>query len=144
MWLQMPKGCEAVNIERQDFRTEYKDTEGFSYFRVPDHFAPKILGMGMGFKALTEAPAGATLDDLPKADPLRDGAIAELTGTVSAMQVNLQNMQTDLGVANAKAVAAAQTIANLEQQLLVKSQRITELEEAIEDKGLDLPAKKAK
>lgn len=84
MWFQLPDGTDQVSVELQTFKSEVKDKEGRQYFRAPDHFAPLILDLP-GFRQAKTPPDGAP-PDLPKSDPLRDGAIGQLGSEVSALK----------------------------------------------------------
>ena len=82
MWVKFPLGTTAVSIEQQQFVTEVTGADGSAYFRIPDHFAGKILSVP-GF-SLCNPPPGAPAD-LPKADPDRDNMIAKLSVEVQGL-----------------------------------------------------------
>lgn len=131
MWFRLPEGCGGITVERQEFSPEFRDDDGNAYFRAPDHFAPRILEM-KGF-AVVETPPGAP-DDLPKADPLRDGAISELTRTVAARDIEIQNLRSDLGSASARIIALTNEKADLQRKLDASEQLVEGLREELEDK----------
>ena len=143
MWFSMPKGCGRISVELQQFAAEATDENGVNYFRAPDHFAPRILAIA-GF-AKAEPPAGSP-DDLPKADPLRDSAIAELTGEMSALRIEAQNLRSDVNAANARNAALVNDNAKLQSDLVEANRKIEGLEEKLEDLGASadvVPIKKA-
>ncbi len=92
MWFQFPEGVERLSMELQEYITEAKDPEGRGYFRAPDHYAPLILDLP-GFKT-AKPPEGAPAD-LPKADPLRDGAIGDLTRQVDSLKLENENLRAN-------------------------------------------------
>lgn len=141
MWFVMPKGCESITVEQQAFGVEFRDKNGKCYFRAPDHFSTRILAIS-GFDVV-EQPEGA-LADLPKADPLRDGAIAELTTAVQSFKVEVHNLRSDLNAAHAKVSSLAAEkieLAKERDDALAEAQR---LREQLEDNGETVvPLKKA-
>lgn len=132
MWFQMPKGCEAISIELQAFRREIIGDDGKAYFRAPDHFAPKIMEIG-GFSIVDQPPADFP-EDLPRSDPLRDGAIAALTKQAEAQKTEIQNLSSDLSAAAAKIAALVNENAGLKRQIEEKEAKIDDLEDQLEDK----------
>ena len=66
MWFSFPDGTSGCSIEGQNFSAEFQDKEKREWFRAPDHFAPKILGMGIGYSSLAPGvkPDGCDVDDL--------------------------------------------------------------------------------
>lgn len=134
MWLMMPKGCESISVALQNFCAEITDDEGRAYFRVPDHFAPTILAIG-GFNIATP-PAGAP-EDLPKADPERDGAIVLLTGTVEAQKRDIQGLSEDLHGAIARITGLANENTDLKEKLTAAELKVEELTERLEDASKD-------
>ena len=100
MWMRFPRGVDHVNCQLQDFKTEAKDKDGRGYFRVPNHFAPILLNIN-GFE-VAEPPEGTDLTDLPQSDPLRDGAIAELTARATGAIAELASVRADLNATMAK------------------------------------------
>ena len=131
MWFRLPEGCGGVTVERQEFVPEFRDDTGRAYFRAPDHFAPRLLEI-KGF-SVVETPDGAP-EDLPKADPLRDGAIAELTRALEARDIEIRNLRSDLGAATAKAQAFSNERVELLEKIAKLEDKVTELEEQLEDK----------
>lgn len=130
MWFSMPEGCGGITVELQAFNVEIKDDEGKGYFRAPDHFAPRILQIP-GF-ALAQPPEGAP-DDLPKSDPLRDGAISELTRRVAAQDMEIQGLREDLGAAHAQLTALMNENATLKKVATENAEVIADLQEKLED-----------
>lgn len=137
MWFRLPEGCSGISVERQEFNIEYSDEKGVNYFRAPDHFAPKILAI-KGF-AMVDAPVGAP-DDLPKADPLRDGAIAELTATAEAQKTQLQNMRSDLEASTSRIVALSNENSDLRKLTTQQAAQIEAMKELLQDADISLPA----
>lgn len=134
MWFSMPKGCGGITVERQEFSVEAKDDKGVGYFRAPDHFAPRILSLGAGF-AMATPPEGAPAD-LPKDDPLRDGAIVELTKVSEAQKIEIQDLRADLIAATSRVTAFNNENTELKTKLMAKEKEIEELREQLEDKDL--------
>lgn len=137
MWFRMPEGTSGVSVELQEFKAEAKDEAGFGYFRAPAHFAPRILAIP-GF-LMAEPPEGAP-PDLPQPDPLRDGAISDLTRAQEALKMENTGLRTDLEAANARLRAMETSIKELQGAITARDIKIAALEEQIED----APAKKAK
>lgn len=145
MWFSFPPGCEAISIEQQQFNIEMLGDNNIGYFRAPDHFATKILALN-GF-AVANPPEGAP-EDLPRTDPLRDGAIAELTGTTEAQKREIHDLREDLGAMNAKIIALTTEKVDLLTKLEIAEDEIAALKEKIDDAGIDpeviVPLRKAK
>jgi FtsZ-binding cell division protein ZapB len=133
MWFTFAEGYERISVERQEFGTELITADGRHCFRAPDHFAPNILAI-KGFAILKDVPEGAP-DDLPKADPLRDSAIALLSGEKEALKRENQDLRTDLGAATAKIAALVREKSNLEAQVVALQQAVDDLKEELEDAG---------
>lgn len=130
MWFRMPEGCGGITVEQQEFGIEFKDAYGICYFRAPDHFSPRILAI-TGF-AIVDQPEGA-LADLPRADPLRDGAIAELTQNNQSQKIEIQNLRSDLQVAHAKLASLNNDKVELEKKLSEAQVKLEEMKEQLED-----------
>jgi hypothetical protein len=130
MWFRFPVGYSGITVEQQSFTPEAADNNGRNYFRAPDHFAPRILQI-KGFE-LAEPPDGAP-DDLPRADPLRDGAIAGLTAEMQALKLENQNLRSDLNTGNARLIAMTNEKVELESKLDLANGTIEGLQEKIED-----------
>lgn len=130
MWFGFPEGCSSISIERQEFFTEVVGEDNRAYFRAPDHFAPRILMLN-GFVVAdpTNLP-----EDLPQADPLRDGAIAQLTGESVAQRAEIRTLREDLAVATGRLSALANENATLTATLAAKDSEIARLTESLEDK----------
>ena len=142
MWFRMPEGCGGITVEQQEFSIEFKDANGVCYFRAPDHFSPRILSMS-GF-ASVDQPEGA-LADLPKADPLRDGAIAELTQSNQSLKIEMQNLRSDLVAAHAKLASLNNDKTELEKKLREALANADVMKEHLEDAGeAVVPIRKAK
>ena len=131
MWLRFPEGCDRISVELQQFQAEATDAEGFHYFRVPDHFAPKILQIP-GFIQAKDLPEGAP-DDLPKADPLRDSAISTLTATVEAQKTEIRTLSEDLSAAMAQIIALKNANDTLGRENDTLKAKIEALEEGEDD-----------
>lgn len=138
MWVQMPKGYESVSLERQEFNVEFTDEGGENFMRVPDHFGPVLMNMGLGFRMLDKPPTGAPAD-LPKADPLRDAAISTLTAENQALRDSIREAREDVIAANARVQALTNENAALRQTMAEKDQRIADLEAALEDADKPIP-----
>jgi hypothetical protein len=132
MWFSMPEGCGGITVECQEFGPEVKDEKGVASFRAPDHFAPRILAI-TGF-AVATPPEGAP-DDLPRADPLRDGAIAELTALTESQKTEIQNLRSDLNAASARTVALKNENTDLRTKLEQTIATAAGLQEQLEDNG---------
>jgi hypothetical protein len=130
MWFRMPQGVAGISVERQNFQPDI-EFEGRAYFRAPDHFAPRILA-NKGFELVEKPPEGFP-EDIPRADPLRDGAIAELTATVEALKRENGDLRTDLNATVAKAGALVKERDELQAKLDEANRKVEELEEKIED-----------
>ena len=131
MWFKMPVGASAVSVELQSFASDV-NFEGRDYFRAPDHFAPRILAI-QGFELVATPPEGFP-EDIPRADPLRDSAIAELTKTVEALKMELSGVRADLNSTVAKAGALANEKSELTSRLEIANKKIEDLEEELEDR----------
>jgi hypothetical protein len=94
MWFKLPDGVGGISVAGQEFGPEFTDKAGVAYFRAPDHFAPAILGE-TGFAALTTAPEGTDLPDLPQADPERDTTIVGLQTRADAMEMERDALRTE-------------------------------------------------
>ena len=141
MWFSMPMGCSSISIERQQFVPEIVDEDGLPYFRAPEHFAPRIL-MLSGF-AIAEPPEGAP-EDLPRSDPLRDGAIAQLTTQAEADKREIQDLRSDLQSAVARITALMNENGELQKAKTAAESKVAALEEELEDKPAVAVAPKAK
>jgi len=92
VWFRFPPGTREISVQQQNFFPEAKDENGHDCFRAPDHFASLILdlpGFGEG------KPIGNP-EDLPKVDPLRDGAIAQLAGQVEGLKVENESLKATI------------------------------------------------
>lgn len=102
MWFKTAPGVSAITVEQQEFvpaifveedwhnpRTKQTVKVSRGLFRAPDHFANKILDLP-DFVAIP-TPEGE--EDLPQADPLRDGAINQLSGRLAQASVTEQNLR---------------------------------------------------
>jgi hypothetical protein len=134
VWFKFPKGAESISVEQQSFGIEAKDAEGGCYFRAPNHFAAKILGIP-GF--ITAEPPEGSPADLPLSDPLRDGAISELSRENDGLKQELQQLREDLGASTAKIMALNTEKTELLKQVAELEGKVLDLEEQIEDKPLN-------
>ena len=91
-WLQFPDGTERITVERQEFSVEVRDDAGHGFFRLPDHFVPRVLAVG-GFR-VTPPPTGAP-EDHTAVDPLRDGALSELLRENETLKQKLTDVTAD-------------------------------------------------
>lgn len=132
MWFRFPKGADKISVECQQFVSELVH-EGIDYFRAPDHFATRILSIP-GFARVETPPDGAP-PDLPKADPIRDNSIVELTKANEALKTSAQNMQADLIAANAKVRALVDEKTKLQLDLQTALEKISTLEEDAEEES---------
>ena len=117
-------------MEHESFECEIRDGDGNGYFRAPDHFAARILDVP-GFVVATP-PEGAP-DDLPRADPIRDGAIAQLTQENQGLRYELQNIRSDLEAARAKAASLEHLNDKLSHDIKERDNIIVGLNEKVED-----------
>lgn len=138
-WIKCPPGVGAITVERQHFSTEATDEEGRAYFRVPDHFCPSVMSTGLGF-AISDPPAGTDLPDLPQADPLRDGAIAEGLQKVQALEAQVTDQNMELGALRARLAETLHERDALKLEVHELTQRVTELEEEAEELREAAPA----
>jgi septal ring factor EnvC (AmiA/AmiB activator) len=130
VWFAFPNGTSSISVERQEFYPEVTTENGTCYFRAPEHFAPRILAI-TGF---TIADAKGLPEDLPKSDPLRDSAIAELSITAEAQRNEIQNLRSDMASLQAKLAALTNENANLTDAIQKKDIELENLREEIEDK----------
>lgn len=137
MWFKFPKGTKRINVQQQDFGVEAQDEKGGAYFRAPNHFAGLILALP-GFAA-AEPPAGAP-PDLPKADPLRDGAIADLSKRLEAAQHELQGLRSSYNTLQASLTSAQNANKTLAEQAKKAQTELEALRSWAEDAGVELGA----
>ena len=134
MWFRFPEGYDNISVQMQHFSAEAIDAEGRGYFRAPNHFAPLILSTNLGFEADVIPPEGSP-DDLPKADPLRDGAIAELTALSEAQKQEIANLRSDLEVMRSQVVVLTNERNMLADKGREQAKLIEGLQEQLEDKA---------
>ena len=134
MWFKMPKGCERISVEQQQYEGEIADEGGRFFFRAPDHFAARILNIP-GFEIAKDLPEGAPAD-LPKADPLRDGAIAELSMRMEGLRDEVRNTTSDLIAANARIAVMEREKGENAIALQTAQAALARLEETLEDAGV--------
>lgn len=132
MWLMLPEGMEGVSVERQYYPCELRSASGRGLLRVPDHFAPRLLDIP-GFAIADDLPEGAP-EDLPKADPLRDGAIETLTRENEALKTEVANANGDLMAVRAQLRAIEYERNDLADKLRLKTALADRLAEELEDK----------
>lgn len=130
MWMMFPKGLERISVERQTFEVEARDAEGNCYTRVPNHFVP-ILTHHLKFH-VADPPEGAP-DDLPMPDPLRDGAIAELSKENEVLRRDTEGLRIDLNALRAELTAVTHERDELKAKLDKCEDRVSKLEEEKED-----------
>jgi hypothetical protein len=132
VWFRLPEGTNGIAVEHETFECEIRDDEGRGYFRAPDRFATLILEVP-GFIVTTTPPEGAP-EDLPRADPLRDGAIAQLTQENQSLRWDLQNMRSDLEASRAKSASLESLNDKLSHDIKGRDNIIAGLNEKVEDK----------
>lgn len=130
-WFRFPEGTDVVSIERQNFITEARDINGRGYFRAPDHFAGIIKSLP-GF-SITDPPEGTDLPDLPKSDPLRDSTISEQARKIEALELSVQNLQTDNSAMSANLASTLAERDDLKLKLHEMTMERDELQEKIEE-----------
>lgn len=134
MWFKFPKGAERISVEQQEYGIEAQDEDGNAYFRAPDHFAPRILAI-VGFAIADAIPAGAPAD-LPKADPLRDGAIVELTKSNEALKLEVRQLREDFIVSRSRISSLEKEKNDLAAKLHAAQVSLSNLQDEIEDGDL--------
>lgn len=130
MWFQFPKGAESISVQQQQFSIEASDEEGRGYFRAPDHFAGLILDVP-GFSA--KEPPNTDLPDLPKADPLRDGAIGDLGRKLDASQTETRELREDLNRVSAELRAMADENRALKTAMAILEKDNSDLKERLDE-----------
>ncbi len=132
MWFRFPPGAEAINVQRQTFRSEHAEG-GHNFFRAPPHFAPQILQLA-GFAALDPlAPPG---DLAPEPNPERDTVLSNLGAQIHALQGQVSDLQSGSIAANSKLVAMT---AERDKLLAEISKLKGQLAAAKPDEGLIAP-----
>ena len=114
MWFAFPEGTDAITVQLQEFHVEAKDEQGREYFRAPDHFAAIILDLP-GFK--TAKPPEGSPADLPLADPLRDGAIGQLTSQIDALKAENESLKAAHVTSRAEVVDLKEKLSAVETKL---------------------------
>lgn len=124
MWLKYPTGTERISVEQQNYEVEVRDEKNNGYGRVPNALVARLVNLGF-HKA--DPPEGAPAD-LPLADPLRDGAISDLTVANEQLRKDAESLRSDMGAANAKIGALVterdkllETVKTLETKLAEKA-----------------------
>lgn len=136
MWFRFPEGVTEISVEQQNFHPEVERERSvgerkvqFGFFRAPDHFAPTILGLGMGF--LSETPEG----DLSELPPMQSGPPPASSTGISSVEVEaLRNEASELRARLASVMAERDDL----------RVRAHELEVALSDVGAEAPAEAAK
>lgn len=143
MWFRFPKGHGAISIEQQEFKAEVTDADGYSYFRAPNHFAPRILALG-NF-AVLDPPEQDPDDDQGQQE--KNDAITQLSQELDAAHVEIANVRADLISAGAELRATAtardsalQQVADLTHQLTTMQADLIEANEAVETLTAQLAA----
>jgi hypothetical protein len=137
MWIVMPRNTEAFSCQQQAFRSEGKTRRKFKNIdeerhltRVPDHFAPILLSIP-GYEIAQDDEVPQDIPDLPKADPLRDGAIGDALRQIEALKSELQNVRGDLEAANARSRSLLVERDNFVQQAFQLNKEVAELKEKV-------------
>lgn len=130
-WIKLTERISSINVERQSFNAEVTDAEGRQYTRVPDHFIPLITSMGLG--SPHDPPEGTELEDLPKADPLRDGAISDQARLIEVQKADIESLRNELSAMSANFSATALERDQLKFQVHELTVKVSELEEALEE-----------
>lgn len=99
MWFRFAPGVENLSCQQQNFKVEAKDAEGHGYFRAPAHFAPFILDLS-GFKQLVPPDGVTELADLPIDDPVRNGAIGDLSAQNDVLKGRVRLLEDELAALN--------------------------------------------
>jgi hypothetical protein len=131
MWFMFPPEADRISVQQQEFVTELKDKDGRGLFRAPAHFASLILAL-KGFAPVTDVPEGAPAD-LPIQDPLRDGAIHDLTGKITTLEGQVRSLTEDLASKDAAHKATLVERNQLIIQLQTANAKLKEYEEVHED-----------
>lgn len=131
MWFSLPEGCSGIAVDYEHFECEIRDSDGRGYFRAPEHFAAKLLAIpGFG---LAEPPEGAP-EDLPRADPLRDSAIADLTKQNESLRIEIGGLRSDLEAMRAQLHAAEHERDELAKGVKERDAKLLELADLEEEK----------
>lgn len=134
MWFQFAKGEDALSVDRQLFKTEYKNGNGESFFRAPAHFRDKLVIEG-GCKALTLPPAGAP-DNLPELS-IPDPQIAANNEAILAMKAELSSEKTVSSALRAELSAVLHERDGLKLQVHELTESMNELKARMEDEGVE-------
>ena|SRR5579863_7176503 len=136
MWLQAPEGFGGITVEQIPYAPEVV-AGGRTYFRAADHLVPAIIATGLGF-SVCDPPEGTDLPDLPKADPVRDTAIAasqhelaQLRATVDMQKTELSQAFATIGVISAELSDFKLRAHELEQELIAARADFAALREVV-------------
>jgi hypothetical protein len=143
-WIVMPRNVESFSCQQQPFKMEAETTRPYrgaaekrGLARVPAHFVPILLNIG-GYEVARDDERPADIPDLLPTDPLRDNALNDLSGQLSAARAELESVRVDMEAAFAKSRALTIERDQLARQvadLTLKLREVTdELEELKEDK----------
>jgi len=115
MWFKFPEGTTQVSVEQQTFSPEYKDDQGYEYFRAPDHFAPLILGF-KDFKA--RAPQGDDVPDDIRTLPSKDALVLDsMTSQLEALKAENAQLRTTIQVGRDENDSLRKQLAESQQQV---------------------------
>lgn len=134
MWFRFAKGHEAISIEQQEFRAEAKDAEGYSYFRAPNHFAPKILALA-GYAVVDPPDADGPDNDQERTD--KDTAITQLSQELEAAKEDARTLRENANSASAEFIALRNERDVLAQQVADLTRKVSELSVGTEDGELN-------
>jgi hypothetical protein len=139
MWFQFAPGEDAVSIERQMFKSEYKNKQGEAFFRAPNHFAEK-LAREAGCKLLGSPPDGAP-ENLPDFPILRE-QIDSTDARVLVLQSELSSERASTSALRAELAAVLHERDALLLQVHELSEELNEIKERHEDEGIEVQAKR--
>lgn len=124
MFFSFPDGCDSIAVDQQNFEVEFVDPKGVMWFRAPETFASKILGLGMGFHAL--APG-----DIPEGCELDDKAVyaGNFGKEIGDQAVKIAVLSDEVRLANEASQRATNELRQVESQVLVLSAKNKDLEE---------------
>lgn len=137
MWFMFPEGTESCSVEQQNFTSEFRDDEGRDWFQAPDHFAPKLLDMNLGFGSLPPGrrPEGCEIDDLLPTFGQASQQIGEQAQTISSLRAELilanesiQRLQSQQRQAESECTILRQANKGLESENATLKARLDEFE----------------
>lgn len=124
MFFSFPEGCDHISVEQQNFDPEFTDKRGVNWFRAPEHFAPRILNLGLGFHALRpgDKPEGCELDDNAVFAPTAAREIGD-------QAIKIASISDELRLANEQSQRAMTQMQQMDSQVQFLSARNKDLEE---------------